>query len=195
MRLHNLTAVTGGIGSGKSVVCRILECMGFVVYDCDRRAKQLMDASDEVKCMIARDIAAAAIDDGGNIDRAKLAEIVFADREKLLMLNRAVHSIVIADLAEWYEQQSGISFVETAILYQSGLDRVVGEIWEVTAPIDVRIRRVMERNSISADQVRARIEAQRADEDASECATEHRVIVNDGERALLPQIWRLILEK
>lgn len=192
MAADRMIAVCGGIGSGKSVVCRILRCMGYPVYDCDSRAKQLMDASDDIRRVIAEDIAADAIDSEGHIDRRCLAAAVFGDAAKLEILNRAVHGCVLDDLECWRREQQGTAFVETAILYQSGLNRMVDEVWEVTAPEAVRVCRVMQRNSMTEAQVIERIEAQRYQPDAEEVHACVREIVNDGSSALLPQIGRLL---
>lgn len=192
MSADRLVAVSGGIGSGKSVVCRILRCMGYPVYDCDTRAKQLMDASDEIRRVIRAEIASDAIDHKGGINRQCLAAAVFGNPCKLEILNRAVHGCVLGDLECWRREQEGTAFVETAILYQSGLHRMVDEVWEVTAPETVRMRRVMRRNSMTEAQVVERIEAQRYQPSPEEMHTCVREIVNDGSSALLPQISRLL---
>lgn len=184
-------AVAGGIGSGKSVVCRILTAMGFAVYDCDSRAKRLMDESVAIKRAISVDIHPDAVKDGC-IDRQVLAGIVFADKHKLQTLNNIVHAAVRDDIARWIagHQSDEAVFVETAILYQSGLDRMVDEVWEVVAPVDVRVARVMARNSMSEADVRARIASQ-----AFEPAQPHsrvRTINNDGRESLLLQLAALL---
>ena len=93
-------AICGGIGSGKSIVSRILTVLGFDVYDCDREAKRLMDADDAIKDAIAREIAGECIVDG-TIDRPRLAGIVFSDSVKLEALNAIVHAAVRRHLAAW----------------------------------------------------------------------------------------------
>ena len=90
---HYIIAINGGIGSGKSVVSRIVTVMGYPVYDCDAQARQLMDSSDEIKAAISAGIHHACIKDG-QIDRAMLASIVFEDKEKLAILNSIVHGAV-----------------------------------------------------------------------------------------------------
>ncbi|MDE5801105.1 MAG: dephospho-CoA kinase [Paramuribaculum sp.] len=192
MAADRLIAVCGGIGSGKSVVCRILRCMGYPVYDCDTRAKQLMDTSDGIRRTIAEEICAEAIDCHGRIDRSALAAAVFGDAAKLEILNRAVHGCVLTDLDCWQREQQGVAFVETAILYQSGLHRLVDEVWEVVAPEAIRVRRVKQRNGLSEAQVLERIEAQRYQPEAEDVHTCVREIVNDGSWALLPQIEGLL---
>ncbi len=185
-----LIAVVGGIGSGKSVVCRILSTMGYDVYDCDSRAKQIMDFSEEIKSRIASEISAEVITDGGQINRQLLASIVFTDNSLLTALNSIVHSAVIKDLMTWSNGRS-IAFVETAILYQSGLDKYVDEVWNVIAPLDMRVGRVCRRNGLSENEVVSRIKSQ----DSFVPKQRHtRVIdiVNDGSMPLLPRIEQLI---
>ena len=162
------------------------------MYDCDTRAKQLMDASDGIRRTIAEEICAEAIDCHGRIDRSALAASVFGDATKLEILNRAVHGCVADDLMSWRDGQCGLAFVETAILYQSGLHRLVDEVWEVVAPEAIRVRRVMLRNGLSEAQVLERIEAQRYRPDAVELHPYTKEIVNDDSSALLPQIDGLL---
>lgn len=185
-----IIAINGGIGSGKSVVSRIVTAMGYPVYDCDARARQLMDSSDEIKAAISADIHRACIKDG-LIDRAMLASIVFEDKEKLAILNSIVHGAVREHFASWAENQSGsVCFVETAILYQSGMDTMVDEVWTVDAPLDLRIERVMKRNGLTRQAVMSRITTQ----DSYTPATPHplvRLIINDADTPLLPRIEQL----
>ena len=181
-----IIAINGGIGSGKSVVSRIVTAMGYPVYDCDARARQLMDSSDEIKAAISADIHRACIKDG-LIDRAMLASIVFEDKEKLAILNSIVHGAVREHFASWAENQPGtVCFVETAILYQSGMDTMVDEVWTVDAPLDLRIERVMKRNGLTREAVMSRITTQ----DSYTPATPHplvRLIINDADTPLLPR--------
>lgn len=188
-----IIAITGGIGSGKSIVSRVVEAMGYHVYDCDSQAKRLMDESDRIKQDITRRIGESCVK-SGRIDRAELAGIVFGCEEKLATLNSIVHGAVREHLAMWaatLEGRATICFVETAILYQSGLDAMVDEVWEVTAPTELRVERVMKRNGLTAGQVKARIDSQ----DSFQATSPHHcvhLIVNDDDRAVLPQIERLL---
>ncbi|MCH5245962.1 MAG: dephospho-CoA kinase [Muribaculaceae bacterium] len=190
-----LIAITGGIGAGKSVVSRCVMAMGFDVYDCDSRAKALMDNSMDIIMAIGREIGAECVDlEVGKINREVLAGIVFNDGEALSRLNGIVHGAVLKDISTWAESQAkrGVqkAFVETAILYQSNLDGIVDEVWEITAPRDSRIERVMARNGISSGLVESRIAAQ-------EAYIPNRVhrkiyrITNDGREPVLPVVERL----
>lgn len=190
MEMKKLIGITGGIGSGKSVVCRIVKNMGYPVYDCDRKAKELMDGSDEIKQQIAKEICREAIKDG-KIDRPQLSAVVFSDQEKLAALNRVVHGAVKADIRRWAEEHGCEAklFVETAILYQCGLDKEMDEVWEVEAPESLRVSRAQLRDNATTEQIQRRIAAQQY------CGERHPrsfTIVNDGLRPLLPQVEQLL---
>lgn len=188
-----LIAITGGIGAGKSVVSNVLRALGYIVYDSDSEAKRLMDTSENIKNDLSTFIDKNVVDNNGTIDRKKLADIVFNDTDKLLLLNKIVHAAVRDDIREFtHQSQQYTVFVETAILYQSEIDRMVDAVWDVTAPVDVRICRVMKRNSLTAEQVKARIESQQfTPENPHPNLT---IIINDDKTAVLPQIERLIAE-
>lgn len=182
-----LTAISGGIGCGKTVVSRMVGAIGYPVYDCDSRAARIMDTDAGIKRAIADDVHPECLTDGGEIDRRRLSEIVFSDYEALQRLNSIVHAAVRRDLAAWAAAQTGDCFVETAILYQSGLDKMVDEVWQVEAPVDLRVERVMARNSIGREQVIARIASQ--ERFVPERLHPYvRVIVNDAVEPLLPQV-------
>lgn len=191
--LPDLIAVSGGIGAGKSVVSRILRAMGFMVYDCDSEAKRIVDSNPELKKKIDLEVAPGCLGSDGTLNRRLLADVVFSDPAKLGRLNSLVHSAVLADIRAWHSANHRAGepmFVETAILYQSGLDRLVTEVWEVEASDETRIVRVMARNSLTADEVRARIDAQSFTPDSLHERV--RTIDNDGARAILPQIIALL---
>lgn len=188
-----LTAITGGIGAGKSVISRILRTMGHEVFDCDTEAKLLMDNDDSIKRRLLEEISPLAVDHDGIIDRRLISDIIFSDKSKLDTLNSIVHSAVKCRLAEWCLTRHGISsrlFVETAILYQSGLDKMVDEVWEVYAPYDTRVKRVIERNNCTESEVVARITSQHFTPTRPHPCT--RKIINDGSTAVIPQILTLL---
>lgn len=181
-----LIAITGGIGSGKSVVSRVLRAMGYPVYDCDSQAKAIMDADAEIHRRLCSEIDAAVVTDGV-IDRKRLAEIVFNDKAKLAVLNAIVHSAVKAHLAGWADAQPGVAFVETAILFESGLNASVDAEWRVESPLELRIERTMKRNNLTRQQVEARIASQ-SRQPENPPLPPRTILVNDLYTALLPQI-------
>lgn len=194
--MARLIAVTGGIGSGKSVVCRILTASGFQVYNCDERARHIMDTDPQIWAGLCSQIHPQAVKDG-IVDRTLISSIVFSDPDKLEKLNSIVHGAVQTDVLNWYGRRAKerMLFVETAILYQSGLNRFIDEDWQVTAPEDVRIARVMARNNLSREAVVARICAQKYEIPPSARRVSVRTIINDNITPLLPQIEKLLEEE
>ncbi len=188
-----LIAITGGIGSGKSVVSRVLQVMGYPVYDCDSQAKRLMLQDDDVRRQLTEAFGSATYLADGSINRSYLSEVAFANQASRSTLNQIVHPATARDLGCWADQQrrdgAEMAFVETALLRTAGLDRVVDDVWHVTAPETVRIQRVMARNGFTASQVKSRIASQSAEE---EVAPGEHLLVNDGDSPLLVQIMQLI---
>jgi len=190
--MKHLVAITGGIGSGKSVVSRILRTLGYPVYDCDSRAKALMDADETIKQRIADEIDRLSVS-GGAIDRRRLAAIVFGDKDKLARLDSIVHSAVKADIAAWIRNCPGdLVFVETAILYESGLNLMADAEWRVESPYELRVERTMRRSSLSRDEVEARMAAQHIEAPKGVEPLPLTIIRNDEVHALLPQIEALL---
>lgn len=187
-----LIAVTGGIGSGKSVVCRILRTLGYSVLDTDSEAKAIMDADRDIHARLNSEIAAEIVRDGV-IDRRRLAEIVFADAEKLAILNSIVHAAVRRRIEEWAESASSSpAFIETALLFQSGLNEMVDAELRITAPEEIRIRRVMERNNLTRDKIEARIASQVYIPTPNATIPPLTEVKNDGITPVLPQVERFL---
>ena len=185
-----LIAITGGIGSGKSVVSRVVRVMGYGVYDCDSRAKSLMTQDPMVRQQLMEVFGKEVYLADGSLNRAHLSA-AFTDPSALARLNAIVHPATATDLINWADEQAEagaeIAFVETALLRTSGLDRVVDDVWHITAPDQVRIDRVIARSGLTATQVKERMMAQR-DEEAP--ADGEHIIINDNVTALLPQILK-----
>ncbi len=188
-----LIAITGGIGSGKSVVARLVQVMGHEVYDCDSRAKALMTENDEVRHLLIEAFGKETYHNDGTLNRQHLSEVAFGDDKALARLNGIVHPATARDMQQWAQRQADngarVAFVETALLRTAGLDRLVDEVWHVTAPASVRIPRVMARSGLTEQQVRERIAAQSV-EDA--LATGEHPIINDDVTAVLPQVLKLL---
>ncbi len=194
--MSKLIAITGGIGSGKSVVSQILRSLGYPVYDCDLRAKQIMDADLDIHKRICEEIHQHAVV-GGKIDRQLIAQIVFNDKCALDRLNKIVHRAVLADLIEWVADRSTIYnyiYVETAIPIESGIVEAVDSIWQIQAPDAIRIARVEKRNNLTRAQVEARIASQQNEIITQESPHYYKThtIINDNITPLLPQIKSLL---
>lgn len=188
-----LIAITGGIGSGKSVVAQMMRVMGYEVYDCDSRAKNLMTCDADVYRQLVEAFGDETYLPDGTLNRGHLSAMTFGNDEALARINSIVHPATANDMAKWAAEKASaganIAFVETALLRTAGLDRVVDEVWHVTAPDAVRIDRVMKRSGLTSEQVQARMAAQAAEDPV---APGEQVIVNDGSSALLPQVTALL---
>ena len=160
--------ITGGIGSGKSTVCRMLAERGVAIYDADSRAKELMSTSESLRKVLIENFGAETFTAEG-LNRQYLAERVFNDAEQLRLLNSLVHPAVIADFEAWAEEQEGHYVVfESAILFEAGLENRVDAVVAVMAPESLRVERVMARDGHSKEQVMARIKNQMSDDERSD---------------------------
>ncbi len=186
-----IVCITGGIGSGKSVVCKIFAQLGVPVYEADSAAKQLYDKYPELKQSIKTQISEEALDKNGNIDRKKLAEIVFNNDEKLSVLNKIVHPIVKWDFENWVESHKGFPYLikEAAILFESGASSMCNVIITVSSPIELRIERLRQRDKKSKAELEKIISHQITDEER--ISRSNFVIYNDEKQMLIPQVIRL----
>lgn len=187
-----LIAITGGIGSGKSAVCRCLATWGMKIYDCDSRAKRLMDSDSEIHHQLRNEISADTVKDG-IIDRKLLSKIVFSDATKLQTLNRIVHHHVKEDIRKWRirHAQEPILFVETAILLESGLQHEVDEVWLVDAPEQLRLNRACRRDNASKEAILARMRNQKSISQDNLSIPLH-IIDNGGESSIISRLRQLL---
>jgi len=181
--------LTGGIGSGKSTVAKIFETLGIPVYYADAEAKRLMNSSETLKKVIRQNFGEATYEND-QLNRKYLADIVFNDPEKLELLNALIHPVTINDAEQWMQQQSApYSIKEAALLFESGaaenLDFIVG----VYAPQALRIKRVMKRDGLTADEIMKRINRQVNEEMKMKLCD--FVITNDEQELLIPQVLKL----
>jgi dephospho-CoA kinase len=182
--------LTGGIGSGKSLICSILEKLRVPVYYADAEAKRLMNNDPVLKTQIM-DLFGDKAYSRGSIDRKYLAGLVFGNGELLASLNYVVHPAVREDFKRWADLQKGVPYVveEAAILFESGAHRELDQAVLVYAPVEVRISRVMERDGCDRESVLRRMDHQLSEEELKKLAD--HVIVNDGQQMLLPQVIEL----
>ena len=188
-----MIGICGGIGSGKSVVSRILRLRGEPVYDCDLEAKRIMDSSAEVLVALNKRYGDAVCPYGGPILRPELARRVFASDEERLWINSLVHRLVREDVEKWHAARMaegyGRCFVESAIIATSGLAAMCDEIWLVTASEEVRIARIMQRDSLSEEAIKSRISAQQEEERQLKASgVPIRIIDNSGLQPLFSQL-------
>lgn len=177
-------AITGGIGSGKSYVCRLLQRRGIDVYDCDAAAKRLMRCSPDLRQQLTQLIGPDTYI-GDLLNKAAVAQFLLSSDDHAHAIDAIVHPAVATDFI-----QSGKQWMECAILYESGFDRLVDKVIVVTAPDGVRLQRIMQRDGITELKARQWIERQWPQEQVRRLADYE--IVNDGLLPLLPQIERII---
>ncbi len=189
--MTSLVAITGGIGCGKSVVSRLLRTMGYAVYDCDDRARFLMNHDTELRRRLCNTFGPATFRTDGTLNREHLARSIFGNEEALQRMNSLVHPCVGKDLREWHSRHTGTpAFYESAILFESGFDRFADRIWSVSAPLELRIARCMERDHCNREKVMARIEKQIPQEEKDRRAD--AVILNDPKHSLIDQVRKLL---
>lgn len=179
-----MTGICGGIGSGKSVVSRILRLRGEPVYDCDLEAKRIMDSSEEVLRALNKRYGDAVCPNGGPICRPELAKRVFRSDEERLWLNTLVHRLVREDVARWHAACTADGcercLVESAILASSGLAAMCDDVWLVTASEAVRVARIKLRDALSESAILERIRSQKEEERLLEmCGKPVKLIIND----------------
>jgi len=179
--------ITGGIGSGKTLVCSILEILGIPVYHADEAARRLMENEPQLVSGISI-LLGEEVYQGGLLDRKAVAEKVFRDRRLLQELNGLVHPAVREDFLAWESKQGEAPYVaeEAAIMFESGADRLMDLTVLVYAPEEMRISRVMQRDGSDREEVVRRMRSQMDEEEKKQRAG--AVITNDGSDMLLPQV-------
>lgn len=182
--------ITGGIGSGKTTVCKIFEELGVPVYYADTRAKELMTNDVVLREKIIGHFGDQAYQNGV-LNRMFLANQVFNDSDKLVLLNGMVHPAVAEDFETWLDEQSSAQYVlkEAAILFESGGYQDVDVTVLVIAPEDLRIARVTKRDGVSPEEVLKRMKNQWTQERKAKLAD--RILNNDGTQLLIPQVLEL----
>lgn len=185
--------ITGGIGSGKSFVASILSKQyNIPIYDTDSRAKELMNANEIIRAGLIA-LLGDEVYLSGNLNKPVLAAYLFSSDEHARKINSLVHPVVKEDFKRWAATQE-VSYpivgVESAILFESGMDKLVDATVMVHAPLDVRIMRTMQRDNATRCQVEARIQAQMSDE--QKCVLATYVIENDGVCSLDKQLEELL---
>lgn len=181
--------LTGGIGSGKSTVARILETIGIPVYYADDAAKLIMNTDQGLRKEIQQHFGEASYKDG-QLDRKYLAGIVFNDAEKLALLNSLIHPVTIRHSEEWFRRQSAPYAVrEAALLFESGASENLDFIIGVYAPKPLRIQRVIKRDGLSVEEIEKRMSRQ-INEDMKMKLCD-AVIRNDEQELVIPQVMEL----
>ncbi len=180
--------ITGGIGSGKTTICKVFQLLGVSVYYADEEAKRLLDVNDEVKKCVIKTFGNEVTDSKGFIDRKILAALVFNDKENLEKLNNIVHPAVGKHFENWLKENQSAKYIlkEAAILFESNAYKVVDKIITVVAPLELKIHRAMQRDKTDRTTIEQRINNQISDEERIKKS--QFVIHNDELQLLIPQI-------
>lgn len=182
--------ITGGIGSGKTTVCKIFEQLGIPIYYADDRAKLLMTEDPELVSQIKLLFGESAYSKG-KLNRPFIANIVFNDPEKLSQLNALVHPAVAKDGERWHLAQKNAPYTlkEAALLYEAGSYRQLDRMICVVAPEDLRIKRVMQRDQVDQAAVEARMNKQWPQ--SQKARLSDFLVYNDGSEFLIQQVLRI----
>lgn len=186
-----IIGLTGGIGSGKTIVAKLFETMDCIIYNSDERAKELYFHQD-IKQQVITLLGKEAYINDIELNKSYIAEVIFSDKHKLQHLNAIIHPAVKQDFKLVVSKYPVNTLIikETALLFEENIFKEVDISILVTAPIEVKIERVMKRSNLSKTEVEKRMLAQWNDEQKIPLAT--YVITNDGKEALIPQVLAII---
>jgi dephospho-CoA kinase len=182
--------ITGGIGSGKSVVSSLLTVAGIPVYVADNESKNLTDSSPVIQNKL-KALFGDEIYSNGILDRKRLASLIFADEDILKKVNDIIHPVVRDDFQQWVSKQSTMRCaMESAILFESGFDKDVDVVLTVYAPVELRLTRTMLRDDATEADIMKRMNRQMPDALKREQAD--FVIINDDVQAIIPQVEQFL---
>ena len=184
-----MIGLTGGIGSGKSVVAKVFATLGIPVFNADDEAKRIMQTSTEIKTKLIEQFGTDIYNAHG-LDKEKLASIVFNDSFQLQLLNAIVHPVTIQAAKDWAAKQTSPYVIkEAALIFESGAADGLFKVIGVTAPISIKIHRVMQRDGITKDQVDARMRNQISDTIKMRLCD--YVIKNNNQQMVIPQVLEI----
>lgn len=183
--------VTGGIGSGKSVVCDVLRLHDIPVYDADLEAKNLNDTSPVIRKKLTESFG-QDLYRNNRLDREKLAHLIFNNEENLRTANSIIHPELAKHFMEWAEQRKHhpVIALDAAVLFEAGFQSVLDKTIIVLAPLEVRIERAVKRGNLTKEQITARANSQMSDKEKAELAD--FIIQNDGQHSLLEQVDKIL---
>lgn len=179
--------VTGGIGSGKSVVCTLFRLHGIPVFDADKEAKLLNDTSVRIREKLTSYFGDNLYEEG-KLNRQKLAALIFHDKRNLEVANSIIHPVLAERFMEWSRERSHCPFVaiDAAVLFEAGFEQYVDKVITVYSPKELRLERVMNRDGAESSRVEARMQNQMPEEEKMKRAD--HVIYNDGQHSLIQQV-------
>jgi dephospho-CoA kinase len=181
--------ITGGIGSGKTTVCRIFRVLGVPVFVADVAARKLMNNDPSIRSEINK-IAGKDLYEGGELDRRELARLIFNEPDMLQKVNASVHPAVLREFEAWSSViDAPYVIMEAAILFEAKADQLVDRVISISAPVEERISRVMGRSEISREEVLERINNQMEDNEREEKS--YYVINNADNEMIIPEILKI----
>ena len=179
--------LTGGIGSGKSTIAKIIATLGYPVYISDFKASELINRDEEIKKHLIELFGKDIYQPDGNLNKKRLAGTIFNDKEAIKQVNGIVHPAVTRDFMEWCSaQRRPLLFFESAILFEAGLTRHFDFIICVTASEVTRLKRVILRDATNEDKVKERMQNQAAD--TEKCKNSDFIIYNDEDHMVVQQV-------
>ncbi|HEY4797998.1 MAG TPA: dephospho-CoA kinase [Bacteroidia bacterium] len=185
-----VVGITGGIGSGKSTVCKIFELLGVPIFYSDDEAKKLYD-DKKVVAKVCELFGKKVLDKNGKVDKKKLAEIVFSNNESLGKINALIHPLVRKKFEAWKKQNSSSKYVikEAAILIESGIYKELDFLISVRAPKSLVVNRISKYKKINKIDLKNRISSQISDKEREKYSD--AIIVNDGSHSLIEQVLQI----
>ena len=185
--------ITGGIGSGKSVVSELMRIMNIPVYNADDASKNILETNLPIQEKLKKLLGENVFSDG-KLNKTLMASMIFNNPTLLSGVNEIIHPAVFSDFEQWtLRQKSNIVACESAIIFESGMNSLLDYIITVSAPEKIRIERTMQRDNATEEQVMNRIKNQLTDEERAELSD--FVLVNDGRRAVIPQLREILSQQ
>lgn len=183
--------ITGGIGSGKTTVCKVFEILGVPVFYADMVAKSIMHTDDQLRQEIIKNFGRQSYAETGELNRVYISAIVFNNKAELEKLNSLVHPAVFRAFEVWTATQKRAPYVikEAALLFESGSFKICDRTVLIISPEIIRMERIMKRDGISAEEIRARMSRQLSDQEKEKLAD--HVLINDEHELMIPQILGL----
>ncbi len=185
-----IIGLTGGIGSGKTLVSEVFKKLGIAVYNSDIEAKNIMNTDETVIHKLKMIFGYGIYNPNNKLNRKKLAEYIFNNKDKLNTVNSIVHPAVKKHFNKWLKKQNSPYVIkETAILFETGIYKEVDKIITVSAPINIRINRIKKRDKLSDKEIKNRINNQTDDEFKKKRSD--FIIINNEKKLIIPQIIKI----
>lgn len=182
--------ITGGIGTGKTTVCKIFQSLGIPVFYADEQAKALMNTDAKLIQQIKDRFGEETYDSSNQLNRARLASLVFTDEKALKELNSFVHPATFQAFKEWQKgKEAPYCLHEAAILFESGAFKTCDYIVLVSSPLELRMKRIKNRDNKSVAEIQAIMDKQLPEEEKAERSD--FILINDEKKALIPQVLKL----